>query len=524
MKMKIEMIKLTELHPAKRNIRLHPPEQIKEYKRSIRDFEQTKPIVIDEKNNIIIGNGLYIAMKEMGIEEAACFRKSGLSENQKKKLMMADNRIFDLGTDDLSIFDEFLKELDGDFDIPGYSEELLNSLTMDLEETSAALSEYGVVDGEKAEEIRSAKAPKETASVSGNYIEPSTSPQSETAAISNENIENNGEIDPKLLTVIFIDEEAIFPCIEETVKIWRKKFLMVGAAFCWYCLEVRHFSCFNQLTADESFICWDSTKSNVWVRQPPSFAVRTSPCLKAREDTYQAFLPRITKNGIMLSGVRAAESVQRLQYMAQLGVGGKGITNNRQIYPIYDWKTSDVWLFLKEQKVDIPTIYLYMWQAGIRKGQLRVSQFFSSDTASCLVRMNEYYPDLMERVIRREPNAYLAALYWDSEMFGKRTQTRKALERKDDKIDYKAALFKMLIKEPSKYFHTEHQKYIAEQYRRMMIRIDNLARPRDYRKMYEALLAGDPKLRTLRSIYQDVFCAFASHCKNFRYKGGENND
>ena len=49
-----------------------------------------------------------------------------------------------------------------------------------------------------------------------------------------------GEISAKQLVVIFIDEEAIFPCIEEVVKTWRKKFLMVGARFRWYCLEVRH--------------------------------------------------------------------------------------------------------------------------------------------------------------------------------------------------------------------------------------------------------------------------------------------
>lgn len=37
-----------------------------------------------------------------------------------------------------------------------------------------------------------------------------------------------GEIDPALLTVLFIDEEAIFDCIEETAKAWRKKFLLVA--------------------------------------------------------------------------------------------------------------------------------------------------------------------------------------------------------------------------------------------------------------------------------------------------------
>ena len=42
-----------------------------------------------------------------------------------------------------------------------------------------------------------------------------------------------GEIDPALLTVLFIDEEAIFDCIEETAKAWRKKFLLAGAKFQW---------------------------------------------------------------------------------------------------------------------------------------------------------------------------------------------------------------------------------------------------------------------------------------------------
>lgn len=324
-----------------------------------------------------------------------------------------------------------------------------------------------------------------------------------------------GEIDPSLLTVIFIDEEAIFPCIEETVKAWRRKFMLAGADFSWYCLEVRHFSCFNQLEADESFICWDHTKADVWVRQPPPFAIRTDPRLRPRVDNYQAFLPRVTRDGIMLSGVRASESVQRLQYMAALGLGGRGMTEAHQIYPIYDWKTADVWKFLCDEHVEIPDIYLFMWQAGISKGQLRVSQFFSSDTAGCLVRMNEYYPDLMERVIRREPNAYLAALYWDSEMFGRSSRNRKTLEGKTDR-DYKAELTDMLIRHPDRHFHTNHQKHVAEQYRRCLIKIEGMARPRDYRKLFDGITAGDPKLRTLRAVYQDVFTSYAEYSKQFR--------
>ena len=65
-----------------------------------------------------------------------------------------------------------------------------------------------------------------------------------------------GEINPSQLTVLFVDEEAIFDSIEATTKAWRKKFLLAGAKFQWWCIEVKHFSCLNELSSDETFVCW----------------------------------------------------------------------------------------------------------------------------------------------------------------------------------------------------------------------------------------------------------------------------
>lgn len=328
-----------------------------------------------------------------------------------------------------------------------------------------------------------------------------------------------GRIDAKQLTVLFVDEEAIFPCIEQAALAWRKKFLLIGAKFDWWCIEVKHFNCFNELASDETFVCWDNTRQDVWVRQPPAFAIRSHPLLRPREDNYQSFIPRVSRDGIMLTGVRAAESLQRLQYMAALGVGRKGITGNNMIYPIFDWTTKDVWRYLLEQKVDIPDVYLYMWQAGVNRNQLRVSQFFSSDTASSLVRMNEYYPDLMERVIRREPNAYLAALYWDSEMFGRSTKARKKQEGQQKK-DYRALVIDRLITSAHLHTTTKNKQFVWAQYRRLLVKMGHLATDKHYRKIYEALVAGDPKLRNFRAIYQDISGTYAAYAKTFRYKKG----
>lgn len=322
-----------------------------------------------------------------------------------------------------------------------------------------------------------------------------------------------GKINPAQLVVQFIDEEAIFPCIEKTVIEWRKKFMMVGAKFEWYCIEVKHYNCFNELSNDESFICWDSTKQNVWVRQPPPFAIRSHPLLKPRVDAYQDFLPRLCMDGLTIVGIRTAESVQRLQNIATMTKAGKNCTNKKQLFPIYDWTNNDVWLYLKLKKVKIPEIYLYLWQSGTGKGQLRVSQFFSIDTARSLVKMNEYYPNLMERIIRREPNAYLAALYWDSEMFGRSSKTRKQLEGTEKQVDYKAKLL-VLFNDMDTYFPSKHKRYVAERYRNFFLQVSSFATNKDYQHIYEGLISGDPKQRTFRALYKRIYTRYIQEAKN----------
>lgn len=318
------------------------------------------------------------------------------------------------------------------------------------------------------------------------------------------NLIQAGEINAAQLTVQFIDEEAIFPCIDKKVREWRKRFMLVGAKFEWFCLEVKHFNCFNELSNDETFICWDRYKKDVWVRQPPVFAIRSHPLLHPRLDSYQDFLPRMCADGITITGIRTAESIQRLQNIAIINRNGGKITRRNQLFPIYDWKDNDVWRYLFMEKVDIPEIYLFLWQSGANRRQLRVSQFFSVDTAKTLVKMNEYYPDLMEKVVRREPNAYLAALYWDSEMFGKSTVTRRQNEERKVDRDYKAALLELLSDIDSN-FPTKHKRYVAERYRNFFISVSVLADNKDFKCIYEGLISGDPKLRTYRALYQRIY-------------------
>lgn len=328
------------------------------------------------------------------------------------------------------------------------------------------------------------------------------------------NLIKEGEIDPSLLTVQFVDEEGMYDDVIEIVMAWRKKFILAGAKFEWYCVEVKHFSCFNMLTEDETFVCWDRYQEENWIRKPPSFAIRTHPLLDARMENYQTFLPRTTKDGIIMIGTRASESVQRLINMSDRNMNQLG---DRKFVPIYDWKDHDVWLYLYQNHVDIPISYVQMWQVGVPKGQLRISQFFSIDTAKCLVKMAEFKPDLMNRIIKREPNAYLASLYYDSEMFRRSSSNRRKIERQEDKKDYKKLVFQLLSNIEGN-FDTELQRKVAQKYKYSMMKAVQYGSSQAiFKKMYEGLIAGDPKLRTHRAVNNLIFTEY--HDKVRKGKG-----
>lgn len=152
--MKITRIKLTDLKRPERNVRMHTDKQLTEFKRSVQMFGQIRPIVVDEQHTILAGNGLYDTLLALGHDAADCYVVTGLSDNEKKKLMLADNRIFSLGTDDLDAFEKLIGELNGDLDIPGYDDDLLQSLVADGDKVAQMLGEYGSLDDSAVERIK----------------------------------------------------------------------------------------------------------------------------------------------------------------------------------------------------------------------------------------------------------------------------------------------------------------------------------------------------------------------------------
>lgn len=143
--------RLEELTPAEVNVRKHPEKQLAEYVKSVEMFGQTRPLLVDEEGHVLCGNGLYMALQRMGAETASCRVMAGLSESDKRKLMMADNRVYELGVTDYDGIEKILAELD-DFEVPGWDEDVLK-MYVDEYDVEAEIESFGAIEPEQVEKV-----------------------------------------------------------------------------------------------------------------------------------------------------------------------------------------------------------------------------------------------------------------------------------------------------------------------------------------------------------------------------------
>jgi DNA modification methylase len=107
------------LTPYPRNARTHTKHQIRQIAASIRQFGFTNPVLVDRDNTIVAGHGRVEAAKLLGITEVPTIRLEGLTPDQIRAYIIADNRLAEnAGWDDsiLAIELQHLMTID-DFDV-----------------------------------------------------------------------------------------------------------------------------------------------------------------------------------------------------------------------------------------------------------------------------------------------------------------------------------------------------------------------------------------------------------------------
>lgn len=146
--MKTEIVAIDTVRPLDRNPRRHPERQLAELVKSVQQFGQYRPLVIDEDGMILAGNGLHQALLRAEVKKVSVYRMKGLSESQKSKLILADNRTGDLSNDDFDVIESMVRELE-DYEVPGYDEEVLRGIIAEAEDVLEEAGTYGILSDEE---------------------------------------------------------------------------------------------------------------------------------------------------------------------------------------------------------------------------------------------------------------------------------------------------------------------------------------------------------------------------------------
>lgn len=141
MDLNVQQIELEQLVPYARNARTHSESQVAQIAGSIAEFGFVNPVLVGGDNIIIAGHGRVMAAKKLGLKTVPTIKLDHLTENQRRALVIADNKIAEnAGWDEelLRLELQNLADEDFDLDLLGFDDVELDDLLTSLDDDEAA--------------------------------------------------------------------------------------------------------------------------------------------------------------------------------------------------------------------------------------------------------------------------------------------------------------------------------------------------------------------------------------------------
>lgn len=120
-------VELAKLVPYEKNPNVHPIEQIKAIADSIERYGQYYPIIVDEDMRILCGHGKKLALEHLGRKEGEVKIMRGLTDKQKLKIVIEDNKIQSMSYVDFTKIEDIIREV-GELDIIGFGVDYLDAI------------------------------------------------------------------------------------------------------------------------------------------------------------------------------------------------------------------------------------------------------------------------------------------------------------------------------------------------------------------------------------------------------------
>lgn len=229
--------------------------------------------------------------------------------------------------------------------------------------------------------------------------------------------------------VMAIDFEAQYKLTAENMRTLFDMYADVVEPY-WICLPMHLRN--GASNFEPWWLCWDPARRKDWVREMPERCVSDpaafpffQPGMEFEEfivlfaDWYSDGTPTA-----VFVGIRADESLNRYRTVAspaflrkkEMFQGHAYTTKvtetSYNIYPIYDWTVSDIWVYHAKFK-DKPhnKIYDLMHQAGVTPSQQRLCQPYGDDQRRGLWLYHLIEPETWYKVVARVSGANGMALY-----------------------------------------------------------------------------------------------------------------
>jgi predicted phosphoadenosine phosphosulfate sulfurtransferase len=229
----------------------------------------------------------------------------------------------------------------------------------------------------------------------------------------------------KKIGVLFIDLEGQYKLtidhVEQCYELYSNYIIPY-----WVCLPI-HLR--NAVSVFEThWKCWDKDAKKSWIREIPKTSISDYNYFPFFHDgmEFEEFVPKFGEwfsegeNCACFVGIRADESLNRFRTIASKS---KKMFNSNQfttqvcekvynIYPVYDWKTSDLWVYhAKNKKLPYNKLYDLMHLAGLKISQMRICQPYGDDQRRGLWLFHLIEPDTWAKVVARVNGANSGALY-----------------------------------------------------------------------------------------------------------------
>jgi len=226
----------------------------------------------------------------------------------------------------------------------------------------------------------------------------------------------------RMVGVLFVDLEGQYKITIEHIKEMFAMYADNIEPF-WCCVEIALRNAVS--TFQPKWLAWDRTKKEIWIREMPN-GVKTNedfPFFHSGME-FEEFVPKFGdwyskgKLTACFVGIRSDESLNRYRTLAMSKSKfedkswttwcGESVYN---AYPIYDWKTQDIWRYNGRFLKPYNKLYDLMYKAGVSIHQQRICQPYGDDQRRGLWLFHIIEPETWGKIVARVNGANSGALF-----------------------------------------------------------------------------------------------------------------